>query len=1103
VEGGAERRIVTVLFADLVGFTALSERLDAEDVSIVQGAYFDTVRETIERHGGRLEKFIGDAVMAVWGAPRARDDDAERAVRAGLALTGAVEHLGARLGIEGELRLRVGVNSGEVVQAAEQRDDRALVTGDTVNVAARLQAAAPPGAVVVGEHTALAVAEAVELERLEPVEAKGKAHPVRAWRAARVRPERSRDDAMGRLHAPILGRDGELAWLSGLRERARAAPVRATVLAPPGVGKSRLVAEFTAAVDAATWSARLRPDVLAPYDAVRQLLVQALAHADLAADDGAARRAALELRLADRGVSPARAAVVADEVDALLEPAVADGAALVELGQAREARFRAWLEALDSFAGDGGAVWVVEDAHWAGGDLLAFLDLAGAAPGARLVVVTARPSLLEQAAAFCRAGSAETLELPPLPAGSAADLIMALVGPALGDELVARIAARSDGNPLFIEELLRTWVSVGTLVGDGEGWRLADGGGAVDLPTTVQAIYGAQLDDLTPSARAVARRASVGGRTFPGAALPALDVDAPEEGLDVLLRRALLSGPRHDGVVGPSFAYRHALLRDAGYASLARAERATLHVRYASWLEETTGARAGELAEVIGRHYAAAASGAPALAQEVAPGLGRERAAELAASWFERGAEAALELAAHEAACSLLGRALELTPAGAPLDEARRRLRLGHVTALNADMDVGASDVERALDLYRGVLADDDSRAARDGFAAAVAALGWIRNQQVRFDLAAALADEGLATLGEPDDVATARLLVLRAVSVNHGTDEVDGPRADAERALGLARAAADADLEIDALAALAQVGDRMADWEQLQSLALERRRWETAAGALRVIGAFLLERDVGEALDVLDRTEELCRAHGLTESLAWTEYSRTEAHALAGDWDAAIEAGRRAVALGEANGYHRATLRTWSALLPIAVARHDAVLAGEADRWMERFEPPARPSHYALVLIAARDLCRARFGLVAPFTPDIDERLPAYELAYSLNSWYEALDTVLCAWLDAGLVDGAQEAAARARRTYETDPESSAVGRAVGALLVARTAAAAGRHDGSARDARAAAEGFADARVPWWRLKALRLLEAVGAASPADVAEAEALAARLGVRWD
>jgi class 3 adenylate cyclase len=235
-----DRRIVSVLFADVVGFTPLSERLDPEDVATIQDAYFSATRETIERHGGVVEKFIGDAVMAVFGAPRARDDDAERAVYAGLALLSAIEHIGARLGMEaGTLQLRVGVNTGEVVHATSG-PDAGRVTGDTVNTAARLQTAARPGSVLIGELTALSVAETIETLAAGPVELKGKRDPIPVWEATSIRPQPSREAALGALRAPMLGRDAELAMLldamAAVTREARAS--RVVIVAPPGVGKT-------------------------------------------------------------------------------------------------------------------------------------------------------------------------------------------------------------------------------------------------------------------------------------------------------------------------------------------------------------------------------------------------------------------------------------------------------------------------------------------------------------------------------------------------------------------------------------------------------------------------------------------------------------------------------------------------------------------------------------------------------------------------------------------------------------------------------------------------------------------------------------------------
>ncbi len=415
-EAAFERRIVTVLFADLVGFTSLSEQLDPEDVATVQDAYFATVRETVARHGGQLEKFIGDAAMAVFGIPKARDDDAERAIRAGLALIGAVELLGARLGLAGDdgdagLRLRVGVNSGEVV-SAESGPDTGRVTGDTVNLAARFQGAADPGTVLVGELTSLSAADAVVFEPMGGLDLKGKAEPVPAWRVVGLRPERSREDALGALRAPLLGREGELGRLeSALGEvvdargpgakssSRRLGSARAGSWPNSPVGRRRLVPR--------SFGPGFGPMCSGPAEPVSQLLVAALRSVD-----GASRETAPHA-LARRLTPPAWS---------LRAPRswpprcwTRSGRRPWQLRQLRiemPASRRGSRPSTRSPASEPTA-WLVEDIHWAGGDLLAFLAQAATWPsrGGRLVVSTARPSVLEHLAE-----GTSVLELPPLPA---------------------------------------------------------------------------------------------------------------------------------------------------------------------------------------------------------------------------------------------------------------------------------------------------------------------------------------------------------------------------------------------------------------------------------------------------------------------------------------------------------------------------------------------------------------------------------------------------------------------------------------------------------------------------------------------------------------
>ena len=935
VEKAVERKIVSILFADLVGFTSLSERLDAEDVAAVQGAYFDTVRQVIGRYGGQLEKFIGDAAMAVFGVPVTRDDDAERAVRAALALTSAIEQLGARVGLERDaLAVRVGVNSGEVVHSLEAGPGDAVVTGDPVNVAARLQAAAAPGEVLVGPTTALAVAATVDLADAQPLELKGKAEAVLARGVTGVRPEPSRDAAMGALRAPLLGRDAELTRLLDEVEARRAR-------ASPGARRG--------AAGCRQDEARRRARGARPRSSTRTraassgsaLALRARRDSSSSPLARATSRCSAE-RLGAAGASDGRIAAVVEEVAALLRPA--NDATPAE----RESRFAAWVEALDALAGDRTGLWIVEDVHWAGGDLLAFLSFAGEAPGGRLVLPTSRPALLETAGDWC--ASAEPFELSSLPTAAASELVRALVGDALPAELVSRIADASDGNPLFIEELLRTWISVGTLLEDDGKWTLARPADDVTLPSTVQSIYAAQLDDLPPTARNVARRASVAGRRFPFAALDPLEIVDATRGVELLARRALVSGPTADELFGPSYAYRHALLRDAGYASLARADRARLHVGLAGWLEVGPEAGSAQVAELIGRHYARALESVPALAREVAPELDREECRRRAALWLERAAEAALELAAHESARELLRRALDLTGDAEPQERARRLTTLGEVTAATADMDEGARLLEEALELAR--TAED-----RGAIARAAAALSWVLDLQVQFMPAARMAQRALDEIGERDDLETAVLLVRRGTAISNGSDDIDGPRADAERALRIARGAGDRRLELEAMGLLAGMSRAsLDDWRELERLARDSGAWDTAADALFTQALVLVPDHADDARLHAERAIELCEARGLREALAWSHYATVEVGLVSGDWDGAIAAARRALDLGVPSGYDRAVVRTWSAVLPIAAARSERALVEEAHVWLtERFREPESPSPYALIMQSAR----------------------------------------------------------------------------------------------------------------------------------------------------
>jgi class 3 adenylate cyclase/tetratricopeptide (TPR) repeat protein len=1116
VERAVERRIVTVLFADLVGFTSLSERLDPEDVATVQDAYFATVREVIGRYGGVLEKFIGDAAMAVFGVPATRDDDAERAVRASLALVAAIEHVGAGVGLEeGDLRLRVGVNTGEVVHV-DAGPDAGRVTGDTVNTTARFQTAAEPGQVLVGETTALSVAEAIDLADAGRLDLKGKTEPVRAWAAVGVLPGRSRDQAMGGLRAPMLGRERQLAWLEeGLRHVRAGRPERRLVVAPPGVGKSRLLLELGTRSEEAgvpVWRVRLRPDVVAPFEPVGQLLAAALGGAG-PSEGREETRKRLVAGVMRSGTGPARAAVVAEETLAIVWPAASEpGGTPAD----REARFASWLEALDALGDRAGTVWMIEDVHWAGGDLLAFLDRAIAPDSGsrRLVVCTARPSLLERDPAWCRQdpdAGRFVLDLPPLSPLSAADLVRHLVGEALPPPLMDAIAERSDGNPLFIEELLRTWISVGTLVPEGDdGWRLAVDLSEVPLPATVQAIYAAQLDDLPPRARQVARRASVAGRRFPVAALDPLGIEDGVTALEPLRTRALVTGPLPDALAGPSYAYRHALLRDAGYASLARAERARLHVRLARWMVEVAGQGAGEMAEQIARHYAAAVDSVPALARQVDEGLSRDQAVHAAARWFERAGEAALALSAQDAARSLLRRALDLTPEDEGLDRARRWERLGDATAFAADMDEGGRALQQAVDLYREAMVDpalpaDSRAAARTGYARAVSSLGMVWDQQLRFMDAAALADDGLRVIGEGADLETARLVYLRALSRFMFALQ-PGLREDLERVQALARQHGDPALELEATHQLyhvlveeGSVGlEKMLEHDrEVIGLARDLGNWQRVAYGMRMQGLMLSEHRADEAWPLLDEAAETAEAHGLREELAWTDYARAETGLVSGDWDRGWESGLRAIDLAERNAYHRAAVRTWFVLTPMALARGRIDVLEHAHRWLEEHEAIFPPSPYGKFMHGAVGIRLAVAGLPSSEVPSLDEVLPVWDETQGWGAAYDAAETLADEWLRRGDVDAVRQWLDGMARWLD-HPLTTDLGRGSHALIRARLDLAESRRDEAADRARHALDGFRRCRAPWWTWKAIRVLESAEAASPEETQEAKSIEAKL-----
>ena len=602
---GEERRTVTTLFCDLVGFTAISERNDAEVVDAMLRRYYAAARRVVESYGGTVEKYIGDAVVAVFGVPVLHEDDPERAVRAGLRL---VDEIDALPGIAGKaIEVRVGVNTGEALVRldVDPGSGEGFLTGDAVNVAARLQSAAPPMAVAVGEATHAATEKVFSFDACHAVTVKGKSQPLRAWIA--TAPLARTGSELRTFSSSFVGREEELAALEGLLEQVakERTPRFALIVGEPGIGKSRLLAELARRLDDRPELVTWRQGRCLPFGsnvtfwALSEIVRGA---AGILESDGVARsEARLETVLPD---GDAR-----DRLRSRLRPLLG-----LEAEEAsREANFSAWREFLEGLAAAGPAVLVVEDLHWADEAMLAFVDfLAQSIAGVPLLVLaTARPEVLEPAgpgAGFV--ATARHVPLGPLSGEETAELARARLGAkSLPTDLQALILERSGGNPLFAEELVRLLQDRGLL--ESRGGRITLKAGAeVPLPDSIGALIAARLDLLSAERKSLLSDAAVVGRTFWTGAVAAVSGREPAvvlAGLMELVAKELVSPVRGSSIEGETeFLFVHALVCDVAYEQLTRADRAAKHAALAKWLEERTAGRTEDLAEILAYHYGTA-----------------------------------------------------------------------------------------------------------------------------------------------------------------------------------------------------------------------------------------------------------------------------------------------------------------------------------------------------------------------------------------------------------------------------------------------------------------------------------------------------------------
>jgi len=643
-----ERRLVTILFADVVGSTALGESLDPEDVRALMARLFSLARDAVERHGGRVEKFIGDAVMAVFGLPSAHDDDPARACAAALDLRDRVRDdafLGNRIAI------RLGLTTGEVIATRDPEASEFLVTGDPVNTAARLQQGADAWAILAGERTALAASARYVFGEPLLVEAKGKARRIAA---------RPLESPIARSDTPtrrrLVGRNDDLVQLRLAANRAfhERRPYLASIVAPAGVGKSRLLEEFLDGLDA---GAAVAVAQCLPYGQrltfwpLRAILLSILGLASDASPD--AVRDSLEAWLAGAGES--EAGHTADLIAATI------GAAEVEGGD-RLAMAGAWRRLVELVAERTPLVLVIEDLHWSSDSLLDLVEamLQPRADVPVLMIALARPELLDRRPSWGGGRrNSVSIALEPLPDEAVADLVADLLtnpSPAI----VAAVVERADGNPFYAGEIVRSLTE--SLGPAPEPAAIA--AAVASLPDTVHGTVLARLDSLGPSARRVVQLGSVLGRSFEVQALPALDpAMSPAEAqaaVDALADHDLV---RLSGRGAATF--RHILIREVAYGTLPRRERARLHAAAGTWLEAAAvaGGREDELAELVAFHLREATGLGSLLGQAPSEELiGR------AAVWLRRAAETASAGGATVEAARHLEAAIGLSPREAQAD---------------------------------------------------------------------------------------------------------------------------------------------------------------------------------------------------------------------------------------------------------------------------------------------------------------------------------------------------------------------------------------------------------------------------------------------------
>jgi class 3 adenylate cyclase/tetratricopeptide (TPR) repeat protein len=876
--GREERKVVTVLFCDLVGFTAKAEQLDPEDVRAVLGPYHSRVRAELERHGGTVEKFIGDAVMALFGAPAAHEDDPERAVRAALAICGVATEAG--------LELRIGITTGEALIALDvsPTEGEGLASGDVVNTAARLQSAAPVNGVLADETTYRATRRAIEYRDAPAVVAKGKSEPVAVWEAVSAR-SRLGVDVTHHARVELIGRERELSVLRDAFERARheRLPQLVTLVAVPGMGKSRLVYELSRIVDAdpelITWR---QGRCLAYGDGVAfwALAEVVKAQAGVHEEDGA-EEVAGKLHAAVAGA-------IGDEQDARwveshLRPLVGLETETGLGGDRRGEAFAAWRRFLEALADQRPLVLVLEDLHWADEGLLDFVDelLDWLSDVPLLVVCSARPELLERRPGWGGGTvNASMIGLTPLSSEQTAVLIaQVLERNVLPAETQQALLERAEGNPLYAEQFAQLYLERGSV-------------DELPLPETLQGIVAARVDGLPADEKAVLQDASVIGKVFWTAALRR-DERAADTLLHALERKGFLTRQRRSSVGSAGeWAFAHMLLRDVAYGQIPRAERARKHRETAEWIESL--GRNEDHAELLAFHWSSALELTQATRQDAAELETPTRMALRAAG------ERAFSVNAYPAAATYYDAALALWPD----DEERPQLLYQRADALFVATDQRAlSALEEARD---ALLAVGDRQTAAEA-ELSISRIWWHRGRR----------DESSAHLSRAEELAgverspaRARVLANSARTRSIAGDHEDGRRLAIE-ALAMAEALGLDELRAHALGTISLAKMYLEDLSGVEdgekaleiALAINSPQAASIANNLAVDAIFKFE--LRRARELFAEGLQIAERFGDASNIRWLRHQCAAWDFVQGRWDEALEGEGAFIAECEAGSPH------------------------------------------------------------------------------------------------------------------------------------------------------------------------------------------------------